>query len=59
MRLSIIFSLIAGLTFSASSSAQLICIDLIISEYIEGTGNNKGLEFFNPTEESIDLSAYL
>jgi len=58
MRLSIIFSLIAGLTFSASSSAQLICIDLIISEYIEGTGNNKGLEFFNPTEESIDLSAY-
>ena len=58
MRLSIIFSLIAVLTFTASSSAQLTCDDLIISEYLEGTGNNKGIEFFNTTSESIDLSAY-
>ena len=58
MRYTFILSLIAVLTFSASSSAQLICDDLIISEYLEGTGNNKGLEFFNPTSEPIELSAY-
>ena len=58
MRYTFILSLIAVLTFSASSSAQLVCDDLIISEYLEGTGNNKGLEFFNPTSEPIELSAY-
>jgi len=58
MRISTIFFLVAGLSFSASASAQLICDDLIISEYLEGTGNNKGLEFFNTTSEAIDLSAY-
>ena len=58
MRFTFILSLIAALTLTASSSAQLICDDLIISEYLEGTGNNKGLEFFNPTPEAIDLSAY-
>ena len=58
MRFTFILSLIAALTFTASSSAQFICDDLIISEYLEGTGNNKGLEFFNPTSEAIDLSAY-
>ena len=58
MRYTFILSLIAVLTFSASSSAQLTCDDLIISEYLEGTGNNKGLEFFNPTSEPIELSAY-
>ena len=58
MRFTFILSLIAVLTFTASSTAQLTCDDLIISEYLEGTGNNKGLEFFNPTSEPIDLSAY-
>ena len=38
------------------SSAQ--CTDLFISEYLEGTGNNKGLEFYNPTSEAISLSGY-
>jgi hypothetical protein len=58
MRYTFILSLIAVFTFSANSSAQVICNDLIISEYLEGTGNNKGLEFFNPTSEPIELSAY-
>lgn len=38
------------------SNAQ--CTDLFISEYLEGTGNNKGLEFYNPTSEAISLSGY-
>lgn len=35
------------------------CGDLFFSEYIEGTSNNKALEIYNPTEETIDLSAYV
>ncbi|MBH9552669.1 ExeM/NucH family extracellular endonuclease [Inhella gelatinilytica] len=31
--------------------------DLIISEYVEGSGNNKALEFFNGTGAAIDLAA--
>ncbi len=31
---------------------------LIISEYIEGSGNNKCIEIYNGTGESIDLSSY-
>ena len=37
---------------------QSQCTDLFISEYMEGTGNNKGLEFYNPTAEAINLSGY-
>ena len=32
--------------------------DLIISEYVEGSSNNKYLEIFNGTGGSVDLSAY-
>lgn len=31
--------------------------DIIISEYIEGSSNNKALEFYNGTGSSIDLTA--
>lgn len=31
---------------------------LIISEYVEGSSNNKYLEIYNPTSETVDLSAY-
>lgn len=34
------------------------CSDLFFSEYLEGSGNNKGVEIFNPTNEIIDLSKY-
>jgi hypothetical protein len=30
---------------------------LIISEYVEGTSNNKALEIWNPTSEALDLQA--
>jgi hypothetical protein len=32
--------------------------DLIISEYVEGSGNNKYIEIFNGTVSSINLSGY-
>ncbi len=33
--------------------------DLFISEYIEGSSNNKALEIFNGTGEEVDLSEYI
>lgn len=34
------------------------CQDLFISEYVEGWSNNKALEIYNPTNDTIDLSDY-
>ncbi len=34
------------------------CADLFISEYIEGSSNNKAIEIYNPTASSINLSSY-
>jgi|GEM_PF-387166 len=34
------------------------CANLYFSEYIEGSSNNKALEIYNPTPDSIDLGAY-
>ena len=34
------------------------CSDLFISEYVEGSYNNKAIELYNPTSEIIDLSNY-
>ncbi|MDA0682738.1 MAG: T9SS type A sorting domain-containing protein, partial [Bacteroidetes bacterium] len=33
--------------------------DLFISEYVEGSGNNKALEIYNPTSQDIDLALYM
>lgn len=38
--------------------ATAVATDLIISEYVEGSGNNKAIELFNGTAASVDLSAY-
>ncbi|GGW49291.1 ExeM/NucH family extracellular endonuclease [Alishewanella tabrizica] len=32
--------------------------EIFISEYVEGSGNNKALELYNPTNQSISLSGY-
>ena len=48
---------ILSIVFSASMFAQE-CSDLFISEYVEGSGNNKALELYNPTKEAIDLANY-
>lgn len=41
---------------SLQLSAQ--CNELFISEYVEGTRNNKALEIYNPTQSAIDLTKY-
>lgn len=50
--------LISGLILSTFGLWAQDCSDLFFSEYIEGSGNNKGLEIYNPTWDIIDLSAY-
>lgn len=50
--------LLSVVTLSACLSANAQCNELFISEYVEGTGNDKAIEIFNPTNSAIDLSAY-
>lgn len=52
-----IFSIIF-FTLGAQTGGQN-CDDLFISEYVEGSGNNKALEIYNPTSGTIDLSEYI
>lgn len=42
------------------SKAQEVspCSEVFISEYVEGSRNNKALEIYNPTDAEIDLSQY-
>ena len=47
---------IGAVTVSTTLHAQ--CDEIFMSEVCEGSGNNKGIEFFNPTNAPIDLSAY-
>lgn len=48
------------LLISTVSFSQLTdCSELFISEYVEGWSNNKAIEIYNPTDASIDLSAYM
>ena len=35
------------------------CTDLFFSEYVEGSGNNKAFEIYNPTEDAVDLGIYM
>lgn len=41
-----------------SFAMQAQCTDLFFSEYIEGAGNDKALEIYNPTNAAINLSSY-
>lgn len=52
------FLLSVSLLIGAAVNAQ-DCSELFISEYVEGWSNNKALEIYNPTNQSIDLSAYI
>lgn len=47
------------LTASLIGKAQPTpCSDLFISEYVEGSGNSKAMEFYNPTSATINLNNY-
>ncbi|MFN8288186.1 MAG: T9SS type A sorting domain-containing protein [Chitinophagales bacterium] len=47
---------IIGLFISAASFAQ--CSELFFSEYVEGSGNNKALEIYNPGSVAVNLNGY-
>ncbi len=47
---------IIGLFVSVASFAQ--CSELFFSEYVEGSGNNKALEIYNPGSVVVNLSGY-
>jgi hypothetical protein len=47
-----VFALASYLTINAQ------CNELFISEYVEGTGNDKALEIYNPTNAAINLTGY-
>lgn len=34
------------------------CVEIFISEYVEGWSNNKAIELYNPTNEEVDLADY-
>ncbi|MGB1204273.1 MAG: T9SS type A sorting domain-containing protein [Chitinophagales bacterium] len=42
----------------ALESAPVVCEDLLISAYVEGSSQNKCIELFNGTENDIDLATY-
>ena len=45
--------------FAMTVNAQITdCADLFFSEYVEGYGQNKAIEVYNPTSATVDLSAY-
>lgn len=52
--------ILLSLSFIAASLAgnSQDCSDLIISEYVEGTGNNKALEIYNTSSSPISLANY-
>ena len=45
-------------TVNAFAEATSDTPDLFFSEYVEGNGDNKAFEIYNPTGVTIDLSAY-
>ncbi len=44
---------------AAEMLVQAQCSDLFFSEYVEGSGNNKAVEIYNPTSGPISLSQYV
>lgn len=47
-----------SLTVFAAGIAHAATSDLLISEYVEGSGSNKAIEIYNGTASSVDLSNY-
>lgn len=50
--------LLAVAAFSATGNLSAQCNELFISEYVEGTGNNKAIEIYNPGNQPVDLTQY-
>lgn len=61
----VVFTILSGsgiektVTLTQRVAGQVIePTELFISEYVEGSGNNKYIEIYNPTSNTIDLSDY-
>ncbi|WP_421773498.1 lamin tail domain-containing protein [Gracilimonas sp.] len=52
-------ALLFVLTFLFSYGAVHAQSNLFFSEFIEGSGNNKAFEIYNPFDEDVDLSDYI
>lgn len=46
------------ITVALVAKAQTPCSELFISEYVEGSGNTKAIEVYNPTANAINMSNY-
>ncbi|MBL4656911.1 MAG: hypothetical protein JKX73_02845, partial [Flavobacteriales bacterium] len=46
------------ITIPGNDASVAPCANLFFSEYFEGSSNNKALELYNPTSDSIDLGLY-
>jgi hypothetical protein len=50
---------LVALNFHFSKAQNIVpCDELFISEYVEGSRNNKALEIYNPSERTIDMKDY-
>lgn len=56
MKKSLLALLLVG--SAATVNAQTFCSELFISEVVEGSGNNKAMEIYNPTTSPVNLSNY-
>lgn len=50
--------LLVALTVLGFGTVAQDCSDLFISEYVVGSGNNRALEIYNPTDAAVDLFGY-
>ena len=48
---------VLALAVAVAGPAAAQPTDLFISEYVEGSSNNKAIEFYNGTASAIDLAA--
>lgn len=53
-----LLSAFAVVSLFTTGAAFCQTADLIISEYVEGSGNNKAIEIYNGTEDSVNLGGY-
>ena len=51
--------LLSVVALSAYTAVNAQCNELFISEYVEGSGNDKAIEIYNPTNASISLTNYV
>ena len=57
LRLRVLVAAVALVAFASIGGASAASTELFISEYIEGSSNNKALEIYNGTAAGIDLAA--